>query len=352
MKKKIHSQLWIYFAAIIFIMLLLTACLLSMIGAFLYYFDIIGDHKERPLILLIFFVYFSVLVATGVSIVVVRKILRPITQLSEKMGQVAKGDFDVQVDEGYKIAEMEQLSRDFNSMVRELNSIETLRSDFIANVSHEFKTPLATIRGYVQLLQNNQLPEKERQEYIGRILDGTTQLSHLTENILRISKLESQGIFLDEKSFRLDEQIRNVILFLEPEWNSLDIEWEIDLPKVICVANEEIIYQVWLNLLENAIKYSSKQAVIAVQLQENQAGILVQIKDNGLGMTPEVQKHMFDKFYQGDTAHKAKGNGLGLALVKKIIDLYHGRISVESEVNQGTLIEVWLPHGDISKEKV
>lgn len=343
MKKKIHSQLWIYFACIIFGMLLLTACLLSLVGAFLFYFNVIGAHQDRPLFFLIFFLYVTVIVATGVSILVARKILRPITNLSEKMGQVAKGDFSIQVPEGYKITELEQLSHDFNSMVRELNSIETLRSDFIANVSHEFKTPLATIRGYVQLIQNPNLAEEERQEYIQRILDGTTQLSHLTENILKISKIESQGVILEQEPFRLDEQIRNVILFLEPEWNALNIDWEIELPKVTCVANEEIIYQVWLNLLENAIKYSTTDAQISVKLLENQNEILVQIEDNGVGMSPEIQKHMFDKFYQGDTAHKAKGNGLGLALVKQIIDLYHGKISVESLENRGTLMQVWLP---------
>lgn len=343
MRKKIHSQLWIYFACVIFVMLLIAACLMALSGAVFYHFNFIGFQKARPLALIILFCFFSVIVGTGVAVLVGRRILQPISQLSEEMKQVAEGDFTIQVPECHKIAEVEELFRDFNAMVRELGSIETLRNDFVTNVSHEFKTPLATIRGYVQLLQSNHLSEADRQDYIGRILDSTKQLTTLTENILKLSKIETQGVLVEAKKFRLDEQIRNVILFLEPEWEKRDINWQIDLPTSYFDGNEELLYQVWLNVIDNAIKYSRKDCMIKVQLQEQTDCFEIEVRDTGIGMDQETQKHMFDKFYQGDTARKTKGNGLGLALAKQIVEIYHGKIEVSSEVDVGTAIIVTLP---------
>ncbi|WP_280739187.1 MULTISPECIES: HAMP domain-containing sensor histidine kinase [unclassified Enterococcus] len=342
MKKKIYSQLWIYFACMIFGLLLMAAILFAVATFILFHFQYI-THQNSPIRLTYVFAIFSVVSGTGVAIFVGRKILLPISRLSSEMRKVAEGDFSIQIDEDEKVAEVQQLLHDFNSMVKELNNIETLRDDFVSSVSHEFKTPIATIRGYVQLLQNSQLSESERQEYLTRIMDGTHQLSRLIENILKLTKVETQGMTLEEKEFRLDEQIRNVILFLEPEWEARNLEWEIDLEKSYFYGNEEVLYQVWLNIISNAIKYNQDDGKIEVFLTENEENVEILVKDSGIGMNKETIVRIFDKFYQGDTARKTKGNGLGLALAKQVVDIYQGEIDVESQENQGTTMKITLP---------
>ena len=259
------------------------------------------------------------------------------------MSKVSKGDFTVQLDEQQQMEDVEELYHDFNVMVKELSSIETLRNDFVSTVSHEFKTPIATIKGYVQLLQNEELSKEERQIYLERMLDGTHQLTHLTDNILKLSKLENQGIGLDFQYFRLDEQIREVSLFLQPKWEQLNLSLDLDLPWTEYYGNEEFLYQVWLNLMDNAIKYSRKNSNIRVYLKNDNAGQTIMISDEGIGMTEDVADRIFDKFYQSDTSRKTKGNGLGLALAKQIIELHHGTIKVNSSPNKGSNFKIFLP---------
>lgn len=343
MKKKVQAPLWIYFAKKIFMFMLASSCMIFLAALIFYQVNFIDMRHGHPLRIGLVFGIFSIIIGTGVALVVGRQILQPISQLSSKMREVAEGEFAIQLEDDSNICEIQQVFDDFNSMVRELSTIETLRNDFVTSVSHEFKTPIATIRGYVQLLQNSDLSDADREDYLARILDGTRQLSQLTENILKLNKIETQGIVLEEKEFRLDEQIRNVILFLEPEWGNQNIEWDIDLDRCNFFGNEEFLYQVWLNIIGNAIKYGKSEGTIQVRLIDKEDSVEVKVQDDGIGMDEQTTARIFDKFFQADTARKTKGNGLGLTLAKRIIDIYQGDIRVSSKVGAGTLMEIGLP---------
>ena len=353
MRKKLYSQLWIYFSFFIFFSIFLVLGLSLFFLFLLERFGPLGAEQGNHIFPIIFTLMLSLLIGLGVSIFVGRKILQPIGTLGEAMKLVAKGDFSIQLIEKQKIEDVSHLYDDFNVMVRELRSIESLRYDFVSTVSHEFKTPIATIKGYVQLLQDETLSISERQMYLERMLEGTQQLSYLTDNILRLTKLESQEIGLEQKQFRLDEQIREVILFLQPKWEKQQVELDIDLPRTYFVGNEELLYQVWLNLLDNAIKYSSIGSTIQVKLQEVENNLSILVSDNGIGMSEEDMKRAFDKFYQSDSSRKSIGNGLGLSLVKQIVTLHQGKIEIASELNCGSSFNILLPilH-EVKKEKI
>jgi two-component system OmpR family sensor kinase len=255
MKKKIYSQLWIYFSSIVFLTILVTIACLTGIIYVMTRSDTWQPSHEPPLVPLFIFAGFSIIVGTGTSVFVGHRILQPIVELRKSMREVANGDFSIQLDEeNQKVAEVQQLYADFNTMVQKLNSIELLRDDFVSNVSHEFKTPLATIQGYLQLLQKSDLSETERQVFLQRMLDGMGQLSQLTENTLKLNKLENQGGIFEKKVFRIDEQIREVLLFLQPKWEKEELELDLDLEKIEFCGDEELLYQVWLNIVDNAIK--------------------------------------------------------------------------------------------------
>lgn len=271
----------------------------------------------------------------------VKRVVEPVLKLTGATKEVAKGNFDIQLD--YQSDdEVGQLTQNFNKMTRELKSIEYLRKDFITNVSHEFKTPIASIQGFAKLLQNGNLTEEETQEYTQIIVEEAGRLSNLSSNILRLSKLENQEI-VDRKFFSLDEQIRKSILLLEHEWNKKNIEFEIELEKINCLGDEELLEQVWLNLLGNAIKFSPIKGKISIRLTQAEKTAIVQISDKGIGMSDDTMTRIFEKFYQGDVTHFHEGSGLGLSLVKRILDLYGGQIHVQSKINEGSTFTVELP---------
>ncbi|MGN8981099.1 HAMP domain-containing sensor histidine kinase [Enterococcus villorum] len=339
MKKKLYSQLWIYSASIVFVSILVTLlCFLGFI--FLLSHQTIAPSQRPTLYPLLVFAFFSMIVGTSISIFVGRRILMPISELRKSMSKVATGDFSIRMDEEQKVEEVQQLYKDFNVMVQELNSIETLRNDFVSSVSHEFKTPLATIQGYVQLLQAPDIAEKEKQIFLQRLLESISQLSQLTENILKLNKLENQRVQIEKRAFRLDEQIREVIVFLQPKWESLTLN--IDLDSVVYFGNEEFLYQVWLSIMDNAIKYNQIDGKIDIRLTQNAKDILLEITDSGVGMNEETQKRIFEKFYQGDTSRQMAGNDLGLSLVKKILELHNGTIRYSSIPGVGTTVVIQL----------
>jgi len=230
-------------------------------------------------------------------------------------------------------------------MAQELENIELLREDFIVNVSHEFKTPLSSIQGYATLLQDPDLSEAEKGEYLDAIFSATRSLSNLSSNILELSNLETQTAELPKEAFSLDEQIRQVIVILEPVCSKKKLELDIDLEEIDIVANQDLIETVWINLIGNAIKFTEDGGRIAVRLQllENQSQAQVTITDTGCGMSEQELLRIFDKFYQAESSHKSEGNGLGLALVNTIIAKHNGDIAVESVPGQGTSFTVILP---------
>lgn len=250
MRKKLFSQLWMYFVAITFLMMVVVLAVFVGLLFIVNHYQLLAPEKEGHLFPFYFIIFLSLVIGATLSFFVGKRILLPIGNLRQAMSKVSKGDFTVQLDEQQQMEDVEELYHDFNVMVKELSSIETLRNDFVSTVSHEFKTPIATIKGYVQLLQNEELSKEERQIYLERMLDGTHQLTHLTDNILKLSKLENQGIGLDFQYFRLDEQIREVILFLQPKWEQLNLSLDLDLPWTEYYGNEEFLYQVWLNLMD------------------------------------------------------------------------------------------------------
>lgn len=272
-----------------------------------------------------------------------RLLLSPLAKISGAFSEVAKGNFSVRLDETSRIDEIYTTSHNFNVMVQELGTIETLRSDFIANVSHEFKTPLTAIEGYATLLQEPDITEDNRREYTERIIYNTSRLTTLTGNILLLSKIENQNIPTSVQEYSLDEQLRQTLLLLEKKWNDKNIELDIELDEVNIVSCESLLLHVWLNLFSNAIKYSPQNGSVSVTLTKDDKTAKVTVKDEGPGMDAATIAHIFEKFYQGDNSHRAEGNGLGLALVQRILDLCRGKISVVSEQGKGSEFIVSLP---------
>lgn len=354
-KMKKHAGIWLYFAAVIFLIMIATAFLMSILAVMLLLGGLLDFHSKGPFTPLASLFLISAIIGTVISCFVGAKVLRPISKLSRATTEVAKGNFDVRVDESSNIDEIREMSRNFNTMTRELNSIETLRSDFVVNVSHEFKTPIATIEGYATLLQDKSLTEEERNEYTNMILQSVRQLSSLSGNILNLSKLESQDVVLREDHYRLDEQVRQAILLQEKEWSSRNINMEVDLAYIDFVGDEALLMQVWMNLISNAIKFTPEGGTVKVNslIAESNIGqrrAIVEINDTGCGMSDNTLKHIFDKFYQGDTTRKSDGNGLGLSLTKKILDLTGSTIEATSKLGTGSTFIVSLPLLNTTKE--
>lgn len=284
-----------------------------------------------------------ILLGSALTALFSKKALNPIRKVIEATQKVAGGDFEVRVNvKG--IDELRELSQSFNKMTHELSSIETLRSDFVNNFSHEFKTPIVSIRGFAKLLKGN-VSEEEKQEYLDIIIAESERLAALSTNVLNMSKYENIEIITDKGLFRLDEQIRMAVVITEPRWSSKDMNVNVELDRVSFMGNEDLTQQIWLNLLDNAIKFSDSGGMIHVSLAKISGGVEFRLKDNGPGMDEQTKSRVFDKFYQGDTSHTKAGNGLGLAIVKRIVDLCGGTVAVESELGKGSCFTVFLPDG-------
>ena len=294
----------------------------------------------------------SVLWGTVIAYFASKVVLKPLGELIKATKIIAKGNFKVKLPESSRIGVIRELLGSFNTMAEELGGIEIFRNDFINNFSHEFKTPIVSIKGFAKQLRSDSLTPGERQEYIDIIIKECERLAAMSSKILLLTKFENQQIITDQKDYALDEQIRNCILLLERQWSKKNISFNVELAPAVFHGNEETVSHVWLNLLDNAVKYSRENGEISVGCRQsnriNPAGGLesfteVKITDSGIGMDEWTLKHIFEKFYQGDPARSDSGNGLGLPLVKRIVDLCGGRISVQSEKNKGTTFYVYLP---------
>lgn len=342
MNKRIFKSLWWYFVSSVFLIMLSSLLIMAPL-AFMYlrYGNI--SHGRNPFGPIFFIILLSLVIGTIITIMVGKRILSPITNFSNAAKEIAKGNFEIYLNEFHPVNEINEVAHHFNIMAQELRSIETLRNDFVVNVSHEFKTPIASIEGYATLLQDKTITEEEHDEYTEMIIGSARQLSMLSGNILKISKLENQEVISEKKEYRLDEQLRQAILLLETLWEPKQMTLNIELEKVHYYGNEELMMQVWLNLLGNAIKFTQAGGEISVNLVPQQDYISITISDNGIGMEKNVRKHIFEKFYQGDHARSGEGNGLGLSLVSRIINLCGGTIEVESEFGVGSTFTVKLP---------
>ncbi len=332
-----------YLTIVIFTMITISFLLAIFLSMALAFFRLLPKVGANPIGFVLIILGISIAVSSYIAYYINNRILRPIRTLSDASKTVATGNFEVRIDIRTDIEELNSTFDNFNNMVSELKSIETLRNDFIANVSHEFKTPLAAIEGYAMLLQDENLTKEEKEDYIKKINDNTRRLSSLTGNILLISKLDNQTFFSEKRDFRLDEQIREAILTHEMSWTQKNIELDIDLDDIIFHGEENLLLQVWLNLIGNAVKFTPDKGCISVKLTEDDDSITVKISDNGIGMDQTTVKHIFEKFYQGDTSHKSDGNGLGLALCKKIVTRCDGTIRAESTLGEGSEFIIKLP---------
>ena len=276
--------------------------------------------------------------------------LRPLKQLIQATERVKKGDFKVQVEhQNNPSSEMGTLITSFNEMVRELDGIEMFRNDFINNFSHEFKTPIVSIRGFAKELQAGDLTEEQRAEYAKIIAEESDRLARLSISVLELSKLENQQIVTDKTEFFLDEQLRQAILRQEPIWTEKSIEIIPELDEVRFYSNEELLSHIWDNLLSNALKFTPQDGTVRVELYTDEKSVTVKISDTGIGMTEDVKSHIFEKFYQGDPSHSGGGYGVGLPMVARVVSLCGGDIEVESESGKGSTFTVRLPREKASK---
>ncbi len=268
---------------------------------------------------------------------------KPAQRIVEGAEKIMEGDFSVRIQPQATITgdPFQEIITQFNRMAKELGSVETLRTDFIANVSHEMKTPLAVMQNYGTLLQAPELPEEKRLEYAKGITDSSRRMADMMTNILKLNRLENQQIYPQVTEFDLGEQLCENLLQYENVWEKANIEIETDLAEGVMVkADAELLYLVWNNLFSNAFKFTPSDGTVSVSLKEEGDDAVVKISDTGCGMSAEVGAHIFEKFYQGDTSHSVQGNGLGLALVKRVVDILHGEISVESTLGVGSTFTV------------
>lgn len=293
-----------------------------------------------PVLLLIF----SAAIGSTITAIMIRTFLTPITRLEKAMREVAGGNFQIELQSNSKLRDIQDIYSNFNLMVRELNANEMLQTDFISNVSHEFKTPINAIEGYASLLQDPQQSREEQEHYVEAIMVNTGRLSSLVRNILLLSKVNNQNIPFQKSSFRIDEQIRQAIVALEGKWASKDIDFDVELEEIICVGYESLLFYVWTNLIDNAIKFNPQGGWIRLRMRRAESGILFTIEDNGPGVPAEERTRIFHKFYQSDSSREMEGNGLGLALVKRIVTLCEGSVEVDAATDGGCRFSVSLPY--------
>ena len=356
MKKGNRRRLESRFPPSLFGLYLVTLLLMS--GIHIGLVTLINENQHWPTAvqILIPTAYWT-LVAVGLTLFTRYQITKtydkPMKELARAADKVAHGDFSVYIPPLHTSNRHDYLDLmflDFNKMVAELGSIETMRTDFIANVSHEIKTPLAAIQNYTQLLQRPNLSPEERDSYISAIQSSTRRLSELITNILKLNKLESRQITPHLEFYDLCRQLSECALAFEPVWEEKGIEFNADLEDRTAVrADASLMELVWNNLLSNAFKFTEPGGTVTLRQTADEHFVSVTVSDTGCGISKEAQKHIFDKFYQGDTSHATEGNGLGLSLVRRVLQMMDGEISVDSAEGRGTTFTVRLPTEKNSK---
>ena len=340
MKKKRNgrSSLRLRFILICMSQLVLVAALSELAGwAFRHWFGVV---PELPIF--VWAMVFSGTIGVAVTNHMTKMLIDPIAKLRSAMREVADGDFKVEAKCESCIQDVQDIYDSFNSMVRELSTTETLQTDFISDVSHEFKTPINAIEGYASLLEGEPSPEKQR-AYVEKILFNTRRLSALTGNILLLSKLSNQSILPQKTQFRLDEQIRQAIVALEQKWSEKELGFEVELAETPFFGYESLLPHVWTNLIGNAVKFSPKGGEIRIKMMRTEGAVVFTIEDDGPGIVPGDEEHIFTKFYQSESSHGMEGNGLGLALVRQIVEMSGGSVDVQNLEVGGCRFTVRLP---------
>lgn len=343
--KDSHFPVRIFFI-ILGSLLLVGAFHMQIIVLFDKYDDALNGSLQVTLVV-IYWAIVSLLITLYIATQIKKTYEDPMKRIAEATGKVAKGDFSVYLPPLHSAEKMDYLDvmiTDFNKMVEELGSIETLKVDFFTNVSHEIKTPLAVIQNYTELLKKPDLSEEKRQEYLDAVTKAVHRLSNLITNMLKLNKLESQKIKPAPKSYDLCRQLGECAISFEQIWDQKNIEFEADFEdEAFIYADHELMDLVWNNLLSNAFKFTEPGGTVSVTQTSDKDFITVTVSDTGCGMSKDTMKHIFDKFYQGDSSHATEGNGLGLSLVLRILQIAGGSIDVDSKEGKGTAFTVKIP---------
>ena len=284
----------------------------------------------------------TVIISTIIIRISNKTLAEPLKKIIDATKNVANGDFNIRLETN-RNDEIKELVDNFNTMAKQLGENELLQKDFIDNVSHEIRTPINSIQGFTKLLDDETLNEEGRKEYISIILEETDRLLNLSNNILKLAKLQHQEKITNLTQINLSEQMKKVIALLEPKWKDKNIKFTVISDLIYVYGDEDLLFQAWTNLLDNAIKFSKNNGEIVVKIKENAKNVTVSIKDNGIGMAESEIQKIYSRFYQIDKSHSGEGSGLGLSIVKRIIDLSNGNLKVESKENEGTMFIVELP---------
>lgn len=308
------------------------------------------DELLRPDAVMVLMYAAAILIGISMVVMIRKVILDPVRGMVRAMQRLADGDFAVRMAcSGWmRPLELREFTAAFNKAAQELGGTEILRKDFINNFSHEFKTPITSIGGFAELLLEDEgMPAEERREYLSIIACESKRLAALANSVLALSRLESQAILTDVACFPLAEQLRQSAMVVQQKWaRKKNIALEVDIPRddgCMYWGGEALLKEVWVNLLDNAFKFSLPEGKVTLTLRRDAHGPVVTVSDQGPGMDTETQARLFEQFYQADTSHKTEGNGLGLAMAKRIVDLHHGRITVASAPGRGSSFSVWLP---------
>ena len=326
----------------VFIILIVTVTLSSTFELMLAQTEILGGlNPSKQVLRVLFSALFSLPIGALLTTIFINFPLKPIQRLMTGMRRLANGHFEDRLDPG-DFRPMKEMAHTFNALASELQNTEMLRSDFVNNFSHEFKTPIVSIRGFARLLQRGNLTEKQRQDYLKIIVDESTRLSNMATNVLNLSKVEKQSILAQVARFNLSEQVRKCILLLEKKWSPKELTITADFREHEITADAELLEQVWLNLLDNAVKFSPQGGEVAVNVTQTGENLEVSVENHGPQIPPEQIKRIYDKFWQGDHSHSMDGNGIGLPVSKRIVELHKGTIAVTS-TPEATVFTVTLP---------
>lgn len=344
-KERTHrSSLTVAFSLFVFLILITALGLGTLAMYILAETGVIGEELEIGTVLLFSFLS-SLIIGAGLVFLSMKLPLKPINILINNMNRLAAGDFGARLDFGPTLSThpaFAEITESFNAMAEELENTETLRSDFVNNISHEFKTPIVSISGLARHLQRRGIDEEERRTYLAAIEEESRRLAALSTNILNLARVESKSILTDRTEFNLSEQIRSAVLLLEEEWTEKEIELSLDFDEYEIFANEELLKQVWINLIDNAVKFADYQGSVGVGIAREGEMLSVRISNTGTEIPSDKLDKIFGRFYRIDESHSKEGNGIGLAIVKKIVALHSGEVYATSE-NGVTTLCVVLP---------
>lgn len=347
-----RTILTIFFTLVVFVILVITMSIVGFLMFMFSHFDLLQDHLSSPNIIvpIAFFGIVSIVIGTFVAAIVSGIPLGFIAKLIHGMDALSQGNYAVRMEPGQRVIG-QKIALSFNRLAEELGNTEMLRSDFVNNFSHEFKTPIVSVVGFAKLIQKGNLTQEKEQEYLGIIVEEMNRLATMSTNILELTKIENQTILTDITEFNLSEQVRSAILLLQEKWLRKDLSFDLEFDELKIQANEEMLKQVWINLLDNSVKFAPQSSLITVRIRQDELQTQVTIANQGEVIAPEDIQRIFNKFWQVDTSHSTQGSGIGLSIVKEIVALHQGQIEVASDVAL-TAFTINLPNKQLLNEEI